>query len=315
MGLTLDLARMLLSSRHHGDTPSPTCFRRVLTIGRQQLYLRPNDLDRLESEFDIGGAFNGFRTEWGEFCEPFLRQIVDCESIDSIDHSDFEAATILHDLNQPVPAELHEQYDLVLDGGTLEHIFHLPTAISNYINMLAVGGTLVLGTNANNHCGHGFYQFSPELFFRVFSELNGFEKPTVVLVQHPFPGGELSSHTRCMVVTDPDELRQRVGLVNDQPTMIMVKARRSKRVEPFSSPIFQSDYQRQWSSHELHSTMQAATPPAPQGFVGHCRRFVGNTSRSIQSRLPTSLKRQINGRKQLKAYSFGNRKFYHRWIP
>jgi hypothetical protein len=29
-------------------------------------------------------------------------------------------------------------------------------------------------TPANNQMGHGFYQFSPELFFRVFSQENGY---------------------------------------------------------------------------------------------------------------------------------------------
>ena len=41
--------------------------------------------------------------------------------------------------------------------------------------MATVQDHFVRITPANNFFGHGFYQFTPELFFRIFSAANGFE--------------------------------------------------------------------------------------------------------------------------------------------
>jgi len=37
------------------------------------------------------------------------------------------------------------------------------------MRLVKVGGTVMIATTANNHLGHGFYQFSPEWGFRTFS--------------------------------------------------------------------------------------------------------------------------------------------------
>ena len=44
--------------------------------------------------------------------------------------------------------------------------------------MLTVGGSIFVNTPANNMMGHGFYQFSPELMYRIFAEANGFDPRT-----------------------------------------------------------------------------------------------------------------------------------------
>ena len=63
--------------------------------------------------------------------------------------------------------------DLVFDGGTLEHVFNFTTALTTASRGPAAG-PVRLGTMLNNWCGHGFYQFSPELFYRALSPENGF---------------------------------------------------------------------------------------------------------------------------------------------
>ena len=67
------------------------------------------------------------------------------------------------------------------------------------MKMVKTGGHLMLFTPANNYFGHGFYQFSPELFYRVLSKENGFEVRRMVVlednigassifgVKYPFP--------------------------------------------------------------------------------------------------------------------------------
>ena len=48
-----------------------------------------------------------------------------------MDASAFEGANFVHDLNNPIPEELHCKYDAVVDGGTLEHVFNVPVAFAN----------------------------------------------------------------------------------------------------------------------------------------------------------------------------------------
>jgi SAM-dependent methyltransferase len=104
-----------------------------------------------------------------------LFRMLGAENVDTMDYSPYENATIVHDLNLPVPEELHDKYDYILDCGTMEHIFDVKTVTDNIKKMLKVGGVFSIVTPCNNFAGHGFYQFSPELFRTVFSNQAGYE--------------------------------------------------------------------------------------------------------------------------------------------
>jgi SAM-dependent methyltransferase len=143
-------------------------------------------------------------------------------------------------MNQDLPRELDGKFTLVIDAGTLEHIFNFPTAIRNCMRLLEVGGHLVVATPANNFMGHGFYQFSPELFYRVLAPENGFRvvRMYVCEVRRCGPWYEL---------TDPAALKQRVELVNHVPTYLLVLAQKVSEEAPFAEPPQQSDYaQGRW---------------------------------------------------------------------
>ncbi len=306
MGLIQANARLLLSAKRKG-----VCFDRVLTIGRQQVFLRRQELDALSIEF-AAASLKDQAEQQGEFCEPFLQHMLGADTIDSVDYSDFEGATITHDLNLPVDSRHHQKFDAVIDGGTLEHLFHVPNSLANMMRMTRVGGNVFLFTNANNHCGHGFYQFSPEFFYRVFQPENGFEMESVVLVQHPYPGAEISPIQRCYEVVDPDSVGCRVGLVSKFPTMIMVHARRIAEIEPFQQTMpLQSDYQQRWKEDEGSDT---SSDSAPSGPIAKLRRVGGNLLRNLYAKLP-SVQHQKMGRQQLVDYSFRNHKFYREWKP
>src|SRR5207253_3919084 len=68
-----------------------------------------------------------------------------------------------------------KKYDYIYDGGTIEYIFNLPQVLDNIINLLKPGGIFCSVTCNNNFSGHGFYQFSPELFFASFAPKYGME--------------------------------------------------------------------------------------------------------------------------------------------
>jgi hypothetical protein len=47
--------------------------------------------------------------------------------------------------------------------------------------MCRIGGRIIHVSPANNFCNHGFWQLSPELFFSLYSDRNGFDGTEVFL--------------------------------------------------------------------------------------------------------------------------------------
>lgn len=104
------------------------------------------------------------------------------DEVDAMDASSFEGAALVHDLNVPVPVSLHGRYDLVFNGGTLEHVFNVPVALASVHAMLAVGGRAIHMAPVSNLIDHGFYSFSPTLLFDYYSA-NGYRIPTAYVFQ------------------------------------------------------------------------------------------------------------------------------------
>jgi len=86
----------------------------------------------------------------------------------AMDASDFEGAEILLDLNQSeTPKELVGVADVILEGGTLEHVLHSPHAMRHLTRMVKPGGRIIHTSPASNFIDHGFYSFSPTFFFII----------------------------------------------------------------------------------------------------------------------------------------------------
>jgi hypothetical protein len=83
--------------------------------------------------------------------------------IEAVDISHYGGAEIIHDLNLPVPVEMKNAYDFILDAGTIEHIFDLPQVLKNIFDMLKVGGVFFFDMPYWYEPYHGFYNFSPLL--------------------------------------------------------------------------------------------------------------------------------------------------------
>ena len=81
---------------------------------------------------------------------------------------------IIHDLNIPIHEDLENQFDVILDGGTLEHVFHVGIAFESIHRMLKVGGVAIHLCVMNNTVNHGFYQISPTALFSTY-EANAYE--------------------------------------------------------------------------------------------------------------------------------------------
>jgi hypothetical protein len=175
------------------------------------------------------------------------------KTVDSIDVSDYEGATVLFDMNYPIPDTLKGKYDALVDGGTLEHIFFFPTALKNCMEMVKVGGHLIFLTPANNWFGHGFYQFSPELFYRALCAENGYEVERVVALEEEIAVRGDGDKAKVLVlnspwfeIPDPAAVHRRTQLVNGRSVLLFIVAKRVADVPMFQAPPQQSDYTVAW---------------------------------------------------------------------
>ena len=108
-----------------------------------------------------------------DFCEALFTQTFGFETVDSIDYSSYEGASIIHNMNTPIYSE--RKYKFIFDGGTSEHIFNVPQVLENVIHLLDVDGVFCSVTPNNNFSGHGMYQFSQDLFQSCFTPTYGME--------------------------------------------------------------------------------------------------------------------------------------------
>jgi hypothetical protein len=261
VALILPYAKFLRGSFDHRGA-----FGRTLTVGRQSSYLTLDHARRIRGlSADVAAAVAADR-----FCTTFLLQACGASSVEAIDYSAYEGAERVWDLNVPVPEDWHQQYDTIVDGGTLEHVFHAPIALASLMQMLKPGGRLFVSSPTNNHCGHGFYQFSPEFYYRALSAPHGFAVRRMMLFVHAFPGVELTPEGQCYSVADPAVTGGRVQLQSSRASMLFVEATRERAVRPFVETPQQSDYTALW---QAASGDGGAQPRKTGGVSGLVRAF------------------------------------------
>jgi SAM-dependent methyltransferase len=96
-------------------------------------------------------------------------------TLEALDVSDFEGADHVFDLNEDeLPEHLMNRFDAVFNGGALEHVFHVPNALTSITRMLRPGGVAIHVLSCNGWANHDFHQFSPTLMFDYY-EAAGFE--------------------------------------------------------------------------------------------------------------------------------------------
>jgi hypothetical protein len=294
VALTYYDAKRLCDARLSGGS-----FENILTLAHLQLFLHPAELKSLRREAPgVVEPLAGY--QFGEFADRFFEQFLGAKTVRTLDYSAYEGASIVHDMNQPVPENLHGRFDAVIEAGSLEHIFNFPAAIRNLMVMVRVGGSVFLTTVANNLCGHGFYQFSPELIYRIFQPENGFERPHVVLLEAAFPWVELTPIRAAYRVADPAQVGARVALQCSTPVMMMVEAKKISDVLPFRAAPQQSDYVGAWQADRASSPVGRDRNPG--------RRLI----RRVFATLPASWQSRIQGEQAKRQSSFRNARFYER---
>ena len=166
----------------------------ILTIGRQTIHISPDLLKRfLEQQglavpppekiaIDKATSNAGMDqsvddiTFFGSFSTAQLR---------SLDHSDFEGADIVWDLNKPIPAEMENRFDFIYNGSVLDNVWDPVMSLRNMSRLLKPGGRIV-------HLEHGtrvngpYLTFPPDWFHDYYS-VNNFADCKTYFATFPTP--------------------------------------------------------------------------------------------------------------------------------
>ncbi|WP_375402485.1 hypothetical protein [uncultured Sphingomonas sp.] len=238
MGIEVQTVKLLLLARRLGVD-----FTSTLTIGRQDVLATPDQAASVFARFGEKITDHEARTMSGKddpFSDALFRKL-GARSVDAMDISDFEGATLIHDLNRPLPPDQSRRFSLVFDGGTLEHVFANTTALATYMSLVEVGGHLIVAVPANNEMGHGFVQFSPEYFFRTLTAANGYRIEGLFLAP-------MFVDADWLLARDPASVGARVGHNGaTRSTYIFVVAQRFAAEPIFATSPQQSDYAADWA--------------------------------------------------------------------
>lgn len=162
---------------------------RVLTLGVQQVILSEDELGKLADR--VGYKLTPVTDETiakfdrhHHLTDMYLLKSLGFDEVVRTDFSDFQGADFTMDMNQAeTPADHIGKYDVLIDGGTIEHVFHLPNSLMHIFRFLKVGGRVVHISPSSNNIDHGFYMFSPTLFWD-FYEANKFEFSSFKFIEY-----------------------------------------------------------------------------------------------------------------------------------
>jgi len=106
----------------------------------------------------------------------YLSELLD---LTTIEYTSFDVCpalkTELIDLNfEPLPDKHHEQYDIVLNFGTTEHIINQYNCFKVIHESAKIGGIFYHQVPSLGWFNHGYYTYH-ELFFKDIAEINGYE--------------------------------------------------------------------------------------------------------------------------------------------
>lgn len=232
-------------------------FTKTLTLGRQSVNASAEELVASHASQGLNLSAQDARHMCdADFADDYFAGL-GAVNIESVDASDFEGSSIVHDLNEPFPEGTTGGFTAVIDGGTLEHVFNAPQALLESSSLVKPGGHWISYNPTDGMNGHGFFQFSPEFFFRGLAS-TGFSEP-LVLIKSIWQRKALRP-TKWLRVTDPAVLGERVSASSQGPAMMFVLARR--HTEACLKWPQQSDYVAHWGQSPL-GTDHLPHDPAP----------------------------------------------------
>jgi hypothetical protein len=206
-------------------------FSQTATLGRQEIFFLESEFEKFAQSAALGIGYEP-AFSFSNFQEPLLKALGAAE-VTSFDASPYEGATAIQDFNKPLAPQFEKRFSMFLDFGSMEHVFNIPQVVRNVNALLRPGGLALIVTNADGDAGHGFYQFSPEFFYNVFSPRNGFADTAVFLA-------DVGDPLVWLAVKSPEKLKGRNSIPRGQRLLAVVVTRKVADVSDVSAQ--QSDY-------------------------------------------------------------------------
>lgn len=211
MGITNRECRAILEAKKEGILKG----KKILQLGRQCVFLTLEQVQSIAK--DVGCILSPLKDSQIRLTENKELRKYNCiddttffallgfEEVHSLDVTHLENATFVHDLNLPIPQTLYHQYDVVYDGGTMEHVFSTKQVLENIHKLLKIGGIVIHGNPSHNCVDHGFYVFSP-ILYRDYYTANAYRIVCSQVCQvpasekehwkiYPYQSGSLANHT------------------------------------------------------------------------------------------------------------------------
>ena len=141
------------------------------------------------------------------------------------------------------------------------------------MTLVAPGGLYIAASPGNNQMGHGFYQFSPEFFFRAIDAESHFRVERLLAVE------QRMWRSRWFDVRDPAESGRRYQLRSNHPVELFLQARcllASRESEPLIPQ--QSDYVVAWEKgsvprRSFQGRIRDSLPPSMIRLVEPLARY------------------------------------------
>lgn len=192
MGLTSSNLKFIIKKKKKYNFSGP-----ILTLGNQDIYATVENIKQWAQEIKIeitipNKILYSTSSDVPKINKDALRYIhaktffeflgIAENDYYDIDKFSFDQPKIVHDLQYPIDQKFHNFFSLVVDSGTLEHIFDAKAVMENIVKMTNIGGYVLQFIPAQNFLNHGFYQFSPTFFYDFYTN-NGFEIVESYLVE------------------------------------------------------------------------------------------------------------------------------------
>lgn len=218
----------LFLARHRAAMQGKT---RGIILGRQKLHLNERKVGRFLKHLKaLGLDFTPADvTQEDGFTEKLFASL-GYPVIEAMDFTAQEGAAHVHDLNLPLRPALHGQFDLVIDGGTTEHIFHIGTALDTCHQLLKPGGIMMSFIAADGWFGHGFFQTGPDVPWRYWHHARGYEMLEVSLAARQKP-------IQTIPVPDPTGKTRGGEMALSGPHMLLYAARKPLVDPPYHMPV------------------------------------------------------------------------------
>lgn len=148
MGLIPSYLKYVISSRNHVEDK----YRKVVTLGNQDIYanyeqilkfcrelnytyvnLKPSEIQKTTSNMFLSSNMIQERSTRDFINARTFFRILGINNYVDIDLFDLDQASIVHDLSVPIPSELKNEFDLVIDAGTIEHIYDIRMVMKNIL--------------------------------------------------------------------------------------------------------------------------------------------------------------------------------------